>query len=378
MTSPTNTYQATVAEYAAGVRTLFAPAATEVRGRQAVDPEALAARADQLAEIAADLNRQTAGFLAADEPGVQVGAEQHLLAQATANLQVAEGLLAAAAVAGEIEAAEATRGPQRVVSFDTPLAVLETPLAEAGGAATAARAPTRGPAPQSDAAQLLATVDETLDQVLGGVAHFGQDVLTGILGLDTALLRQAAGMVSQELGDLVGNLSEQASRLVSKAVAFIVQAYDNLLAALGQDVTSEMRQHVAEWLRTLQEGEAIDTLLGQVYEVPKSRQRVLELVEGSPAPPTALGAAQAAVATLPDSFAARTKLGSQLLAGLGLLKRIPATRIPPVELATAATYIALLGFIIFVGGDYVDAPRLEKLGRIPGIVHMVETGLAAG
>jgi len=41
-------------------------------------------------------------------------------------------------------------------------------------------------------------------------------------------------MVSQELGDLVGNLSAQASRLVSKAVAFIVQAYDNLLAALAR------------------------------------------------------------------------------------------------------------------------------------------------
>ena len=49
---------------------------------------------------------------------------------------------------------------------------------------------------------------------------------------------------------------------------------------------------------------------------------------------------------------------------------------PRVELATAATYIALLGFVVLVGGDYLDAPRLEKLGRIPGVVQVVETGLA--
>ena len=129
-------------------------------------------------------------------------------------------------------------------------------------------------------------------------------------------------------------------------------------------------------MQTLQEGEAIDTLLGTVYELPQSRQRVQELVEESQASPTVLGTTQTAVAALPDSFAARTKLGSQLLAGLGLLKRIPATRLPAVELATAATYIALLGFVVLVGGDYLDAPRLEKLGRIPGVVQVVETGLA--
>jgi len=186
--SPTNTYQATVAAYAAGVRTLFAPAAAEVRGRQAVDPEALAARADQLAEIAADLNRQTAGFLAADEPGVQVGAEQHLLAQATATCRWPTACWLPRPPPVRSRPPRPPAGPNASYHL-TPLAVLETPLAEARRSHS--RSCThRGPAPQSDATQLLATVDETLDQVLGGVAHFGQDVLTGILGLDTALLRQ--------------------------------------------------------------------------------------------------------------------------------------------------------------------------------------------
>ena len=59
-----------------------------------------------------------------------------------------------------------------------------------------------------------------------------------------------------------------------------------------------------------------------------------------------------------------------------MLKRIPAARLPMVELATAAVYIGLLGFVVYTGSDYVDAPRLERIGRVPGVLHVVETGLA--
>ncbi len=37
---------------------------------------------------------------------------------------------------------------------------------------------------------------------------------------------------------------------------------------------------------------------------------------------------------------------------------------------------ALLGFVVYTGSDYVDAPRLERIGRVPGVLHVVETGLA--
>jgi hypothetical protein len=82
------------------------------------------------------------------------------------------------------------------------------------------------------------------------------------------------------------------------------------------------------------------------------------------------------VDALPGSFNARTKLAGQILAGVAILKRIPAARLPMVELATAAVYIGLLGFVVYTGSDYVDAPRLERIGRVPGVLHVVETGLA--
>lgn len=370
-------YSSTAAAYAVGVRGLFAPSSSSTRGQAiAPDAEELARRAEQLQALAAALNQETIAYLGADDADVRLGAEQHLLAQAAANLQVADGLLAAAATAGEIEAPPPTRGPQPApLAFDPLLAILQTPLAETGASVRPAGQPTRG-TPSASRDELLATAGEVFEDVLGSTGRFARDVLAGIVGLDPALLKQAAGMVSKELGELVQHLGDQASRLLAKAVAFIVQAYDNLLAALGQDATSQMRRQVAEWLDRLQEGEALSTLLGHLFEVSKAQQRVQAAVAGSDASAVVLGQTQQAVAALPAGFAARTKLCSQLLAALGLLKHIAATRLPMVEAATAALYVALLGFVVFVGGDYVDAPRLERINRIPGVVHVVETGLA--
>jgi hypothetical protein len=375
---PDTPYQAVVAAYAQALQGLFAPPREPARGRPASVPAPgeLIERADQLAAAAAALRQETVSFLAVEDIDTRLGAEQHLLAQAAANLQVADGLLAAAAAAGEIEPA-ATRGPAIATPvFDPLLALLATPLTEVGATARSLAAPTRGQLKAVSRAELIAAVDEAIGAILDAVADHARDVLAGIVGLDTALLKQAAGMISQELSELVEKLGEQGSKLVAKAVAFVVQAFDNLLAALGKDVTDEMRKRAAEMLERLQQGDVVAGLLRMAFEVPQSQRRIAVLVESSQAPEILLGQTGAAVAALPAGFAARTKLAGQLLAALGVLKRIPATRLPMVELATAATYVALLGFVLYVGADYVDAPRLERLGRIPGVVHVVETGLA--
>ncbi len=222
----------------------------------------------------------------------------------------------------------------------------------------------------------MAACDAAIDQILSGVGAFGRDSLAGLVGLDTALLKKAAQLIGGEAADVIAKLGEQASRLVAKGVAFIVQAYDSILAALGQDATSELRQKAAEWIERLQEGGAIADILGGVFETGDTRQRIADLVAASAAAPPVLGEAEAAVEALPAGYQARTKLAGQILAGLGILKRIPAARVPMVELATAAAYLVLLGYVIYTGGDYVDAPKLEKLGRVPGVLHVVETGLA--
>ncbi len=373
----TNDYQSAVAAYADELRNLFAPEPAETRSAEPrpASADTLAERADRLAERSADLLDQTASLLDDDDPTIRLGAEQSLLAQAAASLRVAEGLMAAEA-AEEAAETRSAAGMAEPPGFDDLLALLETPLDVAGADVAAEPALTRGRAPEATREELVAAANAAIDQVLSGVGSFGQDAVAGLLGLDTALLKQAAQLVSGELAELVARLGEQASLLAAKAVKFLLQAYDSLLAALGQDAASALRQQAAAWIEQMQQGDSLAQLVGAALQADAVRSRVADLAAASQAPAETFGAAQASVEALPGGFQARTKLSSQLLAGLAVLKRIPATRLPMVEVATAAVYIGLLGFVVYTGGDYVDAPRLERIGRVPGVLQVVEAGLA--
>lgn len=373
----TNDYQAAVAAYADELRSLFAPEPAESRSAEphAASADTLAERADRLAERSAELLDQTTLFLSDDDPNVRLGAEQSLLAQAVASLRVAEGLMAAKA-AGEDAGTRSAGLQDEPAGFDDLLALLETPLDSLGGDAAAEPALTRGGAPQASRDELVAAANDAIDQVLGKVGSFGKDVLAGLLGLDTALLKQAAQLISGELAELIGKLGEQASLLVSKGVKFLLQAYDSLLAALGQDAAGVLRQQAAAWIEQIQEGDGVAQLIGAALQADLVRSQVGDLVAASQKPAEVLGATQANVEALPGSYQARTKLAGQILAGVAILKRIPAARLPMVELASVAVYISLLGFVVYTGSDYVDAPRLERVGRVPGVLHVVETGLA--
>lgn len=369
-----NDYQAAVAAYADELNALFAlePAESRSAEPRAASAGTLAERADSLAARSAALREQTTRYLHDDDPTIRLGAEQSLLAQASASLRVAEGLMAAEAV----EEGAGTRSVgQPPASFDDLLALLETPLVSMGGEVAAEPALTRG-TPEASRDELVAAVNDAIDQVLDGVGSFGKDVLAGLLGLDTALLKQAAKLISGELAELITKLGEQASLLTAKAIKFLLQAYDSLLAALGQDAASELRQQAAAWIDQLQEGDGVAQLIGAALQADLVRSHVAELVAASQKPAETLGATQANVEALPGSYQARTKLAGQILAGIAILKRIPAARLPMVELASVAVYIGLLGFVVYTGSDYVDAPRLERVGRVPGVLHVVEAGLA--
>lgn len=375
---PQSDYSTLVADYAAELSELFAPESARAAGRppQALGPDELADRAERLAPLAADLTRRTAEFLSDDNPSVRIGAEQNLLAQAAAALRVADGLLATTGEETDKSVRAAAPAAELAPAFDDILAIIQAPLANTGAVVTVEPAAARARLPKATADELLAACDAAIEQIIGDVGAFGRDSLAGLVGLDTALLKKAAQLIGGEAAEAIAKLGEQASRLVAKAVAFIVQAYDSILAALGQDVTSELRQKATEWIERLQEGDAIAGVLGGVFETGDTRQRIADLIVASTAAPTVLGQAEEVVEALPAGYQARTKLAGQILAGLGVLKRIPAARVPTVELATAAAYLVLLGYVIYTGGDYVDAPKLEKLGRVPGVLHVVEVGLA--
>lgn len=369
-------YQALLDEYTAAALALLEQPAAPVRGAAPVVPDvdALVTQADRVSDLSTALKQQVTPYLSDESEAVRLGAEQHLLAQAVLDLQLADRFLNIAAVAGETEAPPLTRAARAPMPTVDPVAILRMPLEE-GGQRLLSPAPVRGVAREASAEDVIQAADVAISELLDHVVDFGQDAISGLLGLDTALLKEAATLISAELGELVQKLGEQASRLVAKAITFIVRAYDSLLAAIGQDMASEMRQRVAQWLVRLQEGENIAGLVGTMYTVEAARLRVRHAVDQSPAPAVVLGQARDAVDALPDAFAERTTLMRQLLAGLGLIKRFPAARVPMAELASASLYLLLLGVMVLIGADYLDAPRLDRLQRVPGVPEVVESSL---
>lgn len=372
-------YQASTVQFASELRGLFAPGGESTRlGRPGTaSPAELVDRADRVLVASERLTRAAAQHLQAEDPAIRLGAECHLLAQAAALVQAADGLLAAAAAAGEAEPAEATRiaaAARPTADLDELLALLETPLSDAGVALQFTPAATRAGGTATPV-ELLTAAEQVLNQVLQGVAEFGQDTLAGLMGLDTALIKQAAGMISSELEEFIRNISEQASHLIARALTFLIKAYDSLLAAMGEDAASVLRQQAAEWLQQLQEGEALASLLAALLQVAMVQDQVQTLVQTSQAPGPILEQVRQSVVALPDAFQQRVKLPRQVLAGLGIVRRFPAVRTPLGELASAILYVTLFGFTLFVGADYVDAPTLKRLDRVPGVLRVVESGL---
>lgn len=372
---PQNDYNAAAAAYAAGLRTLFAPSEESTRSEiRAASEDELADRADGLAAQSATLIQQTAARLEDEDMATRLGAEQSLLAQAAASLRVADGLLALVEASEEGEAMRSAGPPPPPANFDDLLALIDGSLGAIGARVEPEAELTRGGG-DTTPAELLDSANEALDQVVGNVGSFARATVASLVGLDPALIKEAAGLLGSELAQALSKLGENVSRLVSKAIAFIVQAYDSLLAAMGQEVTSELRQQAAEWVKRLQEGEALTAIAGALYQTDVTRERVAAVVADSDAPSPKLGEVRANVEALAPSFQSRTKLAGQIRAGLGFLKFIPAAK-GPLELATGVLYLALLGYVLVAGADYVDAPRLARIGRVPGVLETVQTGLA--
>ncbi len=65
----------------------------------------------------------------------------------------------------------------------------------------------------------------------------------------------------------------------------------------------------------------------------------------------------------------------RLLKGLRLFSAVPTTVVPQGKLLMAAAYIVIGGYVVLAGADFVDAPHLRWLNRVPGVHQVVATNL---
>ncbi|HUW99449.1 MAG TPA: hypothetical protein VMY35_00590 [Phycisphaerae bacterium] len=376
-----STYQAAAQAYADGVRVLFAPSGAptgERGGLGPTSPDELADQAERLAPLSAELTQAMAAGLADADPAVRAQASTQLLAKALTDLEIGLYLLQAAedeeyqiAWAGG-PGTERSRG-----GLGATVERLDLLLGE-GEAVPAAVERGEQPPGNVRAARVMLSdaIADALDLISDRASKTGQAALSGLLGLGGGEVAQVAGAVGMDFAQALGQ-ADKVTQLYNLFRDFALKAYDSLVALLGQQLAQTAAQRVVEWFEEFKEGEQFAKLLERLYETDQTRRDLGRLVAESRANLESLTAAIQRVDGLDAAFGQQADLSEKLLRGLKVLALVPATALPQGRLLMAAAYVVLGAYVVLAGGDYVDARRLERLGRVPGVRRVVEGQLAA-
>lgn len=388
---PDNTYQETITTYTAQLRGLFTPppdAAPDefaVRGGGAVPPQLLAERAEQLAAISRQLGDMSAAYLEAEDIALHEAAEMKLLAQATAEMEVALSLLETASDEAQGRTRQVSRAAAGQRELDALANVLETPL-EAGMAPFIDMPALRG----ADAFEGIALDDarQTLkDQIRRSLKAISrQAVKTSSLGLDTllsldpALLRQGVSLASKEVGDLIEKLvegfNELVRRLATSAMRLLLQAYDWVLALIGKDSEAAARKKVHEWIEELRQSHAqpgqeelADRLVEMIFATQKIQEELGQQIDEKGNDALALATTAETIKSLSARYEAKAgqmerffkaaKGANSVLLALSAKFPTVAVAIPVV----AVVVLSLTGYTLFSGYDHVDTSSARFFDR---------------
>jgi hypothetical protein len=374
--------------YAAGVRGLLAqgsgPLPETMRGWDASGAAGgdLAERAGLLAPLSNQLTQLASGLLDHEDPLARSHAAGRLLAKSLTDLQVSALLYRAAQV--EDRQAWATRGDEaeEIVGAPDPadieeslgLVLAEPPLPWPS-AAVRALAPDSGSAVDpATRMQLARAITDTLVDVRNEAAGAGQAALGGLLSLGLVEVAQAAGLVGLDIAAALGH-GPAVARLYNQARDFLLGAYGTIVAALGPTLARTAASQVTAWVAELQAGGHFGQMLDRMYQTNQTGAALGQLVTTGQASADKFRSAGQALAALQAQFRQQAGLVEKIARVLALIGTAPATMIPYGRIVLASGYVGLGGYIVLAGADFVDAPRMRLIDRVPGVRRIVEADL---
>jgi hypothetical protein len=374
-------YDRAARAYVEGVRALFAPAAlpaSERSGGSSALAEGLAERAEGLSSLSVEFTAAAQAQLEDADPAVRAQASTQLLAKALTDLEISAYLYQAAADEEEGMGAEGVVGVERTL---VDLRDLEDRLALLlGEAELLLRVAERGEIAPSDISsarlELSNAVVDALALISERAARTGQTALTGLMGLGVAELAQAAGVVGLDIADALG-YGEKFSRLYTSFRDFAVQSYDSLLTLLGRQLAQTAAQKVLDWLDKLKQGALFGQLLERLFETQPTSRAVRQVVAESQAELDTFVSSIESVDGLNERYRQQTELTEKILRALAFIGTLPLSVLPQPKVLLGAAYILVAAYVILCGADYVDAPQLRLLNRVPGVRQLVEANLSA-
>jgi hypothetical protein len=380
----TDANQEAARAYAEGVRAFFAPSAalpTAERGERRVAlPEDLAERAERLAPLSTNLTQEIAARLASPNPAAREQASTSLLAKALTDLDISGHLLQAALD----EESQATQGlgipPTLTEAIRSgsaaALDAIEEQLQFILGEAETSPLAIQRASTEATPNELSQQAEDALALILQRASRVGQAALNGLVGMGIADVARAAGVVGLNMAQALGHV-EKVTRLYNLFRDFALKAYDAILALIGPHIVQTAAKEVLDWLDKMRGGERFGQLLEKLYETRTTGQGLRQRVLQSGATPARCGLALQAVDALKQSYQRQVDLADKLLGGLRWVGLVPGAALPQGQVLLGAAYIALGGYVILAGADYVDSPRLTLLDRVLGIPTVVEQKLSS-
>jgi hypothetical protein len=370
----------TAQDYAEKVRLLFAlygEPTGERGGRGPTSFQDLAQQAESLSPVSASLTQALAREQTEADPTVRFQASVKLLAKALTDLEISAYLYQAAEYeedgtiwsnnqSGERSAAD-------LGSIEENLQVI------LGQAEVSSQITERGEGEITDIPtariELSNTVVDTLDLILERASKTGQSALTRVMSLSVAELAQAVGFVGMDIAGMLGQ-TENVTRLYKMCRDFFKGAYESIIELLGRPLAQTAAQQVLEWIQEIQEGAKLNEILERFYQTEQTSQHLQQLVDNSQANLEQFITAIQSVSKLDAAYRQQINWAEKVLRGLNRFGTLAAAALPQGELLIAALCITLGGYVILVGADYVDSPKLTILDCVPGVRHIVEIHLA--
>jgi len=373
-------YVEAVRAYADGVRVLFTPSGEPARERGPRGPDSyadLAVKAEQLLPVSEQVIASAATRLAAATPEERATTETALLAKALTDLEVSEYLLQAAR---DEEAERAWTRPEaldRSAAFgrspEPTLQLLLSPLSERH---VAERTATVLKDVGSARVELMERSTGTLAVITSHATDTAKETLGGLLGMGLGQVARAAGLVGMDLAKALGH-AEKVSKLYELFRGFVFRAYDSFVALLGPELAKVVQEEVQKWLKEIKVEDRIGSWLAELYGTEETKLALKSLIAGGDVELEQFVAAIEQVDTLKERFARQTNLVDQIVPKLKWAALIPAAALPQGQLLLAAAYIALGGYVVLLGADYVDAENVHWLDRLPGVRRVVTMTLEA-
>ena len=222
--------------------------------------------------------------------------------------------------------------------------------------------------------QLTQSVEGTLFLISTRVAKTGQSAFAGLLGIGVGEVGKAAGYVGMNLATALGQ-AEKISWLYNLVRDFALRAYDSVIALLGPTLSQIAGQKVMEWIDEIKEAKFFSGQIEKYYQTKQTQDALTVLIASAQSESGKFLDARQKVDALGEQFGKQLAIIDKLLTGLKYFGGIPASVLPSGPLLMAGVYIALCGYVVFAGADYVDAPQYQLLHRVSGVRQVVETNL---